>query len=124
MLTAPILRQGIERDCSRAESSVRISTFPCRQHRTNADEIGKKAEDPTTKAVGLGVVDDFSTLPRSRYRYAVPMQAINEKGSPLPKVARLEVLLNFCRTVVRSDDDLLRLAMGQYEQFLAGQQRG
>ena len=52
------------------------------------------------------------------------MPANMEKGSPLPKVARLEVLLNFCRTVVRSDDDLLRLAMGQYEQFLAGQQRG
>ncbi len=50
------------------------------------------------------------------------MEVINKKGSPLPPAAQIEILLNFCRTVVRSDDDLLKSAMGQYEQFLATQQ--
>lgn len=50
------------------------------------------------------------------------MHANNEKGSPLPGPARIEVLLNFCRTVVRGNDENLKLAMGQYQEFLAGQQ--
>ena len=51
------------------------------------------------------------------------MQANSEKGSSHPKTTRFELLLNFCRTVVRSDDELLRDAMGQYQQFLLSQQR-
>jgi hypothetical protein len=49
------------------------------------------------------------------------MAANNGTGSPLATAKRLEVLLNFCRTVVRSDEDLLRSAMGQYQQFLLTQ---
>ena len=51
------------------------------------------------------------------------MPVTNEKGSPVSKTKRLELLLNYCRTVVRSDDDLLQDAMGQYRTYLATQQR-
>lgn len=36
-------------------------------------------------------------------------------------VQKTELLLNFCRSVLRSDDELLRSAMRQYERFLASQ---
>ncbi len=68
-------------------------------------------------------MDEFSTLPQSRYRYAVPMPASTEKGSPVAQTARIAILLNFCHTVLRSDDELLRHAMVEYRQFLAMQQR-
>lgn len=46
------------------------------------------------------------------------MAAVNEKGSPVASTIRLETILNFCRTVVRTNDTQLQLAMTQYEQFL------
>ena len=52
------------------------------------------------------------------------MAANTRKGSPHPSTVRLELLLNFCRTVVRCDDEHLKLAMGEYQQFLASQQHG
>lgn len=69
------------------------------------------------------VVDEFSTLPPSRYRYAVPMQAINQKGAAPVQIFRQQVIVNFCHTVLRSNDDLLKQAMSQYQQSLSPQQR-
>ncbi|HLI76922.1 MAG TPA: hypothetical protein VKV02_08245 [Acidobacteriaceae bacterium] len=51
------------------------------------------------------------------------MAAVIEKGSPTATTINLHTLLNYCRTVVRSDDDLLKHAMLQYEQSLTPQQR-
>lgn len=51
------------------------------------------------------------------------MAVITQKGSFPSHTSRLEVLVNYCRTVVRGEDEHLRLAMGQYQEFLASQQR-
>ncbi|MBE7158504.1 MAG: hypothetical protein INR62_08745 [Rhodospirillales bacterium] len=50
------------------------------------------------------------------------MQVISDTDSSTARTARLQILLNYCRTVVRSDEDSLRLAMGQYRQALAAEQ--
>ena len=46
------------------------------------------------------------------------MQANNEKGTPLTSVFRQQVIVNFCHTVLRSDDDLLKQAIDRYQQSL------
>lgn len=51
------------------------------------------------------------------------MTANNGMGSSLAKTTSIELLLNYCRTVVRSDDHLLRIAMDEYAQSLSTQQR-
>ena len=50
------------------------------------------------------------------------MRANTEKRSTLAKAKHLQILVNFCRTVVRSEADLLELAIEEYEQFLRAQQ--
>ncbi len=68
-------------------------------------------------------MDAFSTASGSRYQYSVPMHGTSQKGSALAETSNRDLLLNFCRTVVRSDDDSLKLAMAEYEQFLLGEQQ-
>ena len=63
----------------------------------------------------------FSTGFLSRYRYAGVMAANTHKGSPLPTTHRLQILLNFCRVVVRSDENHLQVAMLEYERSLSNQ---
>ena len=50
------------------------------------------------------------------------MPANNKKGSALNNAFRRQVIVNFCYTVLRSDDDLLKLAMVQYQQSLTPKQ--
>ncbi len=52
------------------------------------------------------------------------MAAVNDKGSPIPSTIRLHLLLNYCRTVVRSDDTHLQVAMSEYERALTSTSRG
>lgn len=49
------------------------------------------------------------------------MAAVYEKGSPIASTIRLQLLLNYCRTVVRCDDTQLKLAMHEYASALGMQ---
>ncbi len=51
------------------------------------------------------------------------MQAMNEKGTALTNTFRQQVIVNFCHTVLRSDDDLLKQAIDRYQQSLITQNR-
>ncbi len=51
------------------------------------------------------------------------MTTHHQKGSGLAHTVSREVIVNFCYTVLRSDDDRLKLAMSQYQQALAAEQR-
>ena len=46
------------------------------------------------------------------------MQGNNEKGTPLTNTFRQQIIVNFCHTVLRSDDDLLKQAIDRYQQSL------
>ncbi len=46
------------------------------------------------------------------------MQANSEKGTLLTNTFRQQVIVNFCHTVLRHDDDLLRQAIDRYQQSL------
>lgn len=47
------------------------------------------------------------------------MNAISEKGTSANSTFRQQLIVNFCHTVLRSDDDLLRRAIDRYQQSLA-----
>lgn len=49
------------------------------------------------------------------------MAAVYEKGSAVASTIRLQLLLNYCRTVVRCEDTQLKSAMQDYACALAVQ---
>jgi hypothetical protein len=51
------------------------------------------------------------------------MNAINQKGASPANTFNLQVIVNFCHTVLRADDDLLQQAITQYQQSLLAQSR-
>ncbi len=46
------------------------------------------------------------------------MTTNNKKGTPLTTTFRQQVIVNYCRTVLRTNDDLLQHAISQYQQSL------